>query len=422
MPDRSTADTAGTAETVGTAAASDITRQVDALLDRSTDGIVMDSRDRRAVVLSRQTVYQGAVFDVEDMRIALPAGGGDCVTVRRQVCRHAPCVVMLVHDEARDLYLLEREYRVGSDLFAYGLPAGLMDDGEDVEQAALRELAEETGVVLDLSYDGLFDENTIEKTREEIKLLKVITNIMYININNNFSSVDYDNLYLYAKDRAKLMHGEESEVKLSRNPPFDRTLLIKTPMDKALFINDSSAKGAIKGRLKMNNKKNKKKINMQDMTKLNFYLMYLELLDKEINKTKNIELKDELIIAKYRLMYVLDSIYDLMNFKKRESSIKINGDYSFIETIIYFFIVEVLSYDDKEYKLDGTNKKDIITYYFNIIKKLYVETYYKLTNDRVIIDLINNSNFYNVNTISSKLFSNIVPSEKNKSKIKKKNF
>lgn len=52
MPDRSTADTAGTAETVGTAAASDITRQVDALLDRSTDGIVMDSRDRRAVVLS----------------------------------------------------------------------------------------------------------------------------------------------------------------------------------------------------------------------------------------------------------------------------------------------------------------------------------------------------------------------------------
>ena len=255
-----------------------------------------------------------------------------------------------------------------------------------------------------------------------IPLIAKRDEIYCININNNFSSVDYDNLYLYAKDRAKLMHGEELEVKLSRNPPFDRTLLIKTPMDKALFINDSSAKGAIKGRLKMNNKKNKKKINMQDMTKLNFYLMYLELLDKEINKTKNIELKDELIIAKYRLMYVLDSIYDLMNFKKRESSIKINGDYSFIETIIYFFTVEVLSYDDKEYKLDGTNKKDIITYYFNIIKKLYVETYYKLTNDRVIIDLINNSNFYNVNTISSKLFSNIVPSEKNKSKIKKKNF
>ena len=275
---------------------------------------------------------------------------------------------------------------------------------------------------LDLSYDGLFDDKIVKKTKEEIKLLKIITDIMYININNNFSSIDYNNLYLYAKDRAKLMHGEESEVKLSCEPTFDRTLLVGTPMDKALFINDSSAKGVIKGRLEINNKRNKKKFSMQDMAKLNFYLMYLELLDKEINKTRNIELKDELIIAKYRLMYVLDSVYDLMNFKKRESSIKICSDYSFIVPTIHFFIFEVLSYGDKEYKLDGTNKKDIITYYFNIIKKLYVETYYKLTNDRVIVNLINNSNFYNVNTISSKLFSNIVTPEKNKSKIKKRNF
>lgn len=91
MPDRSTADTAGTAETAGTAAASDITRQVDALLDRSTDGIVMDSRDRRAVVLSRQTVYQGAVFDVDDMRIALPvvAGTASPCVARCAVTRHA---------------------------------------------------------------------------------------------------------------------------------------------------------------------------------------------------------------------------------------------------------------------------------------------------------------------------------------------
>lgn len=63
-----------------------------------------------------------------------------------QVMRHAPCVVMLVHDCANDRYLIEREYRVGCDAFAYGLPAGLIDGGEDAEQAALRELREETGV------------------------------------------------------------------------------------------------------------------------------------------------------------------------------------------------------------------------------------------------------------------------------------
>lgn len=53
---------------------------------------------------------------------------------------------MLVHDCANDLYLIEREYRIGCDAFAYGLPAGLIDGGEDVEEAALRELREETGV------------------------------------------------------------------------------------------------------------------------------------------------------------------------------------------------------------------------------------------------------------------------------------
>ena len=72
--------------------------------------------------------------------------GGGLTVIRRQVMRHAPCVVMLVHDCANDRYLIEREYRIGCDAFAYGLPAGLIDGGEDVEEAALRELREETGV------------------------------------------------------------------------------------------------------------------------------------------------------------------------------------------------------------------------------------------------------------------------------------
>lgn len=108
-------------------------------------GDVVDM-DRPVTVLERETVYRGAVFAVEDMRIELPAADGGGIPVRRQVVRHAPCVVMLVHDTAADRYLMEREYRVGSDRYAYGIPAGLMDPGEDVLQAALRELREETGV------------------------------------------------------------------------------------------------------------------------------------------------------------------------------------------------------------------------------------------------------------------------------------
>ena len=106
------------------------------------NGDIIDM-NRPVTVLERDTVYQGAVFSVEDMRLALHARDGAATSWSdAQVMRHAPCVVMLVHDTAaNDRYLMEREYRAGSDLFAYGLPAGLMDAGEEVMAAALRELA-----------------------------------------------------------------------------------------------------------------------------------------------------------------------------------------------------------------------------------------------------------------------------------------
>ena len=85
---------------------------VDMSLDESGDGVDMT---RPATVLSSEHVYQGEIFGVEDMRIALPMCGGGRTVIRRQVMRHAPCVVMLVHDCSKDRYLLEREYRVGCE-------------------------------------------------------------------------------------------------------------------------------------------------------------------------------------------------------------------------------------------------------------------------------------------------------------------
>ena len=106
-------------------------------------------------MISSETVYPGRIFHVDDMLIALTDKQGKEHEIGRQVLRHAPCVVMLVHDMSTDRYLIEREYRAGSDMFAYGLPAGLMDEGEDIMDAALRELAEETGVVPDRDTMGV---------------------------------------------------------------------------------------------------------------------------------------------------------------------------------------------------------------------------------------------------------------------------
>ncbi|NMM99560.1 NTP pyrophosphohydrolase [Bifidobacterium sp. DSM 109958] len=119
---------------------------VETTLDRSSDGIDMT---RPATVVSHDVVWRGVVYDVDDMAIDLHRTDGGTTRIRRQITRHRPCVVLLVHDEPRDLYLMEREYRAGSDRYAYGLPAGLIDAGEDVETAALRELREETGVAPD---------------------------------------------------------------------------------------------------------------------------------------------------------------------------------------------------------------------------------------------------------------------------------
>lgn len=144
-------------------------------LDASSDGIDMNMS---ATVLERREVYRGAIFHVEDMIIGLRTRDGGTVSIRRQVLRHAPCVVMLVHDVRADRYLVEREYRAGSDLFAYGLPAGLMDDGETVREAALRELAEETGIAPEtddtMRIDHVGDYYSSEGMTDELAHIMVI--------------------------------------------------------------------------------------------------------------------------------------------------------------------------------------------------------------------------------------------------------
>ncbi len=47
-----------------------------------------------------------------------------------------------------DKVLLEKEYRLACNKWIYSFPAGLVDDGETIEEAAKRELYEETGLEL----------------------------------------------------------------------------------------------------------------------------------------------------------------------------------------------------------------------------------------------------------------------------------
>ena len=71
-------------------------------------------------------------------------------------------VVLIITSTDGQKILLSKEFRMAVGGFAYNFPAGLIDPGEDPEQAAKRELWEETGLnlvsideVLPVSFSGV---------------------------------------------------------------------------------------------------------------------------------------------------------------------------------------------------------------------------------------------------------------------------
>jgi len=66
-----------------------------------------------------------------------------CVTGKFKV---PDAVVIVPFHTAENKLVVTREYRVPLADFEYGFPAGLVDEGETIEQAARRELKEETGL------------------------------------------------------------------------------------------------------------------------------------------------------------------------------------------------------------------------------------------------------------------------------------
>lgn len=93
-----------------------------------------------AQVLSSEMIYEGPVFGLRRDEVIEPTG----LRTRREVITHPGSVVVLpVLPDGRIVMI--QQYRHATKQYLWELVAGRMEPGEDPEQAAARELAEETG-------------------------------------------------------------------------------------------------------------------------------------------------------------------------------------------------------------------------------------------------------------------------------------
>ena len=92
--------------------------------------------------LSSRSVFEGRVVSIRVDEVRLPGGG----TAVREVVDHRPAVVIVPLDE-RDRVIMVRQYRYAVGETLLEAPAGIVEEGEEPDQTAQRELQEEVGLI-----------------------------------------------------------------------------------------------------------------------------------------------------------------------------------------------------------------------------------------------------------------------------------
>ncbi|QPK94663.1 NUDIX hydrolase [Actinomyces sp. zg-332] len=89
--------------------------------------------------IGEESVYEGRILDLKIEHYEL-----DGKILKRELVVHKDAVAILPVDNQGYTYLV-KQYRSAIKDYVLEVPAGLVEDGEDYEEAALRELQEEVG-------------------------------------------------------------------------------------------------------------------------------------------------------------------------------------------------------------------------------------------------------------------------------------
>lgn len=265
------------------------------------------------------------------------------------------------------------------------------------------------------SYVGI-DEVDLSNLINKIKSLKFKKLVMLINSKNLLSTYEYDDLTRYSWYMVDKKNESEEVKLLLEDNSFDNNDIMYDVFLRSIFTGGTSSVSNLRESLGMNNFDMNKNIKYSI---LNFYLTFLNLLEKEIVFYNEV-LSIELINIKYRVMYTMDSVYGTALFMDNKDIIldEYKDNYSYVRDAIYYFIKELLMYDNEMYRNNEYGTDNVIVYLNSIVKKLLIKTYYVITKDDKVIDIINNSGLYGVNTISSGFLKDIVNSSKSKVKEK----
>ncbi len=90
---------------------------------------------------SQEYIYFGRILNLRVDTVRLANGG----IARREIVEHHDAVTVVPMDDKGNV-LFVRQFRKPTEQELYELPAGVMNEGESPEQAAQRELSEETGL------------------------------------------------------------------------------------------------------------------------------------------------------------------------------------------------------------------------------------------------------------------------------------
>jgi len=91
-------------------------------------------------VIESFRIYDGRICALREDTVELSNGR----RAKREIVEHTPVVAIVPIDENGDV-LLVRQYRLAAGEALLEVPAGLVDEAEELEAAAQRELQEETG-------------------------------------------------------------------------------------------------------------------------------------------------------------------------------------------------------------------------------------------------------------------------------------